>query len=131
MCDLAAELGYPAERDVFACRLKTVLALSDDHLLLVAEAHDAHVCGWIQAHAADFLESGRRVDIVGLVVSRTMRRRGIARSLVAHVEAWAKRIGTDVIGVRSNVQRTESHLFYPALGYRAVKTQIAYRKEIE
>jgi GNAT superfamily N-acetyltransferase len=131
MCALAAELGYPAELEAFAHRVRTILQRPDDHLLLVAQQHDdGTVYGWIQGHAAEFLESGRRADIVGLVVSSAVRRRGVGRALVEQVEVWAKSIGADRIGVRSNVQRIESHLFYPALGYHAVKTQIAYRKEI-
>ena len=130
MCALAAELGYPSDAEAFAHRVRTVLGRPDDHLLLVAQRHDDEsVCGWIQGHVAEFLESGRRADIVGLVISSAIRRRGVGRALVERLEVWAKRIGAESIGVRSNVQRIESHLFYPALGYRAVKTQIAYRKQ--
>jgi hypothetical protein len=46
------------------------------------------------------------------------------------VEDWARAIGCDVVAVRSNINRVESHLFYPALGYESVKTQVAYRKRI-
>ena len=60
-----------------------------------------------------------------------MRRLGIGKLLVGQVEQWAIAIGCDVVAVRSNINRVESHLFYPALGYESVKTQVAYRKRLK
>jgi GNAT superfamily N-acetyltransferase len=129
VAELASELGYPATHDAMRPRLVTILGKSD-HLVLVAICTDNTVAAWIQAHAADLLESGLRVDIVGLVVAQNMRRKGIGRLLVGRVEEWARAIGCGVVAVRSNINRVESHLFYPALGYENVKTQVAYRKRI-
>jgi GNAT superfamily N-acetyltransferase len=129
IAELSSELGYPASGDVMRKRLERILG-RDDHLVLLAVVDDGTVGGWIQAHAAGFLESGLRVDIVGLVVATSLRRNGIGRLLVHEIEQWADRVGADLIGVRSNIQRAESHLFYPALGYAAVKTQVAYRKRL-
>ena len=42
---------------------------------------------------------------------------------VAAAERWAANLPAEFIVVRSNIQRAGSHLFYPALGYAAVKTQ--------
>jgi len=48
--------------------------------------------------------------------------------LVERAEQWAQELGAQTLVVRSNTQRTESHRFYPALGFSNTKTQAVYRK---
>jgi GNAT superfamily N-acetyltransferase len=124
---LSAELGYPVEPSVLRQRLGRILA-RDDQRLLVAELPGGEVCGWLQAHGSDSVETGSRVEIVGLVVSQRRRRCGVGRALVARAEAWAAERSAETIVVRSNAKRIESHAFYPALGYLTWKTQVVYRK---
>jgi len=69
--------------------------------------------------------------LLGLVVDARQRRQGVGRRLVAAVEAWAARRGLELVSVRSNVARAESHPFYERLGYARVKTQHAYRKRLD
>jgi GNAT superfamily N-acetyltransferase len=95
------------------------------------EPDNGKLCGWLQAHASHVIESGFRVEIVGLVVADDARRKGIGRQLVARAEQWATGIGAKTSNVRSNVLRQEAHLFYPSLGYHLKKTQAAYRKELK
>ena len=126
---LSATLGYDAEPAVIAGRLRAILG-SDVDLMIVAEDARRAVIGWLQAHAAHIVESGFRVEITGLIVSPAQRRRGVGRALVDETERWAAAIGAEAIVVRSNVQRVESHAFYPALGYTTRKKQIVYRKTL-
>ncbi|HXQ81642.1 MAG TPA: GNAT family N-acetyltransferase [Opitutaceae bacterium] len=124
---LSGELGYPAEPATVRERLRRILA-RDDQRVIVAELPDGRACAWLQAHFSEALESGPRVEIVGLVVSDGMRRRGVGRSLVAQAESWAAEISADTVVARSNAKRVESHAFYPALGFLPSKTQVVYRK---
>jgi GNAT superfamily N-acetyltransferase len=124
---LSRELGYPEEARAIRDRLRRILS-RDDQRVYVAETEGGAVCGWLQAHSSDVLESGFRVEITGLVVSEKMRRRGVGGSLVARAETWAAEISAGTIVVRSNAKRVESHEFYPALGYLPSKTQVVYRK---
>jgi GNAT superfamily N-acetyltransferase len=124
---LSRELGYPAETKTIRERIGRILP-RDDQRLLVAEGEDGEVLGWLQAHSSDVLESGFRVEIIGMVVSEKVRRKGVGRALVAQAETWATEISAGTIVVRSNSKRVESHLFYPALGYIPSKTQMVYRK---
>ena len=71
---LATELGYPADAGTVARRLARI-AGRDDQLVLVAVVEEM-VVGWIQAHACDVLESGFRVEVVGLIVDAGHRRCG-------------------------------------------------------
>jgi N-acetylglutamate synthase-like GNAT family acetyltransferase len=125
---LVTELGYPSDAGTVAARLARILG-REEHLVLVAEV-EGRVAAWVQAHARDVLESGFRVEIVGLVVSAACRRRGVGRELVRRAEAWAAQLGAPAIFVRSNTQRVESHAFYAALGFVQSKTQAVYRKAL-
>ncbi len=124
---LCSVLGYAAEPAVVAGRLRAILH-ADADLMIVAEDSQRAVVGWLQAHAAHIVESGFRVEITGLVVSPAQRRRGVGRALVAEAERWAGAVAAGAVVVRSDFRRAESHVFYPALGYIATKTQNVYRK---
>lgn len=126
---LSSELGYPASEEVVAQRLGDLLG-RDGEVVLVAELAPGEAVGWIHGSEQRLLESGRRCELLGLVVDRGQRGRGVGRHLVAAVERWAAARGLDLMAVRSNVARTESHPFYERLGYVRVKTQHAYRKRL-
>ncbi len=126
---LTGELGYTADEAASRERLSKLLDRAECHLV-VAEMKGA-VAGWLQAVTGEVLESGFRVEIVGLVVGEKFRRRGVGRALVARAEVWARSLGAPAIVVRSNTLRTESHVFYPALGFESTKTQAVYRKHLD
>ena len=123
---LSEELGYPLGDEVVRSRMAHLMVIPE-HAIIVAEL-DSAVCGWVHVHAHRSLVSGERADIYGLVVSRDVRRRGIGRILMAEAERWARQRGLGLIVLRSNVQRPESHAFYPAIGYEHFRTQAVYRK---
>jgi len=127
VAELATELGYPNEIEAIHRRIRPIG--QTDLLLVVADASDKPV-GFIQAHRVCIIEVGLRVEILGLVVSSTVRRKGIARMLIGEVELWAKKIGAEVVSVRSNTKRAEAHSFYPVMGYKQIKTQAVYEKRI-
>ncbi len=126
---LSSELGYTVDSIMIQSRIKAIRESKSDLLIAAVDSCDV-VIGWMQAHAARVLESGFRVEITGLIVSRAFRRHGIGRALVAKAERWAAGMGADAIVVRSNAKREESHSFYPALGYTCTKSQMVYRKPL-
>lgn len=126
---LSGELGYPVSAAVMRERLARVLTSSADRLL-VCEDEGGAVVGWMQVHAASTVESGLKAEIVGLVVSAMARRAGVGRALVAAARRWAREQSADALVVRSNVQRLESHRFYPAVGFSLVKTQHVYSQDL-
>ncbi len=127
---LSDVLGYPVEPAEFAERLRRTLARKAD-AVFVAEGPKGEVIGWIHAAEQELLESGRRCEIVGLVVDAQHRGAGVGRMLVTAAEAWATGRGLSTIAVRSNIARSEAHPFYERLGYQRVKTQHAYRKRLQ
>lgn len=126
---LAGELGYPADADAMHARLRGLLPLRR-HRIVVAEGGRGELSGWIAVERRFTLESGERIEIVGLVVDAAARGSGVGRRLVASAEQWALVQGFDAIGVRSNVVRAGSHPFYERLGFARVKTQHVYRKAL-
>lgn len=125
---LVVQLGYPSRPGEIEARLARLLA-APAHLVRVAVAEGA-VVAWVHAAEQELFESGRRCEILGLVVDRTRRRGGVGRALVAEVERWAAARGLPEVSVRSNVVREESHPFYERLGYTRAKTQHVYRKAL-
>jgi GNAT superfamily N-acetyltransferase len=123
---LSGQLGYPVASEVLAERVGRTLVRSDQ-LVMVAHVN-GKLCGWLQAHSAEIIESGFRVEIVGLIVDESVRRRGVGRRLVREAENWATSLGAQAVVVRTNIVRAESQMFYSALGYRQTKTQNVYRK---
>jgi len=129
LADLSAILGYPASAAAVADRLAR-LRDREGETVLVADLGSGQVVGWLHGSDQELLESGRRCEILGLVVDPEHRGRGAGRRLVAAVEQWAMDRGIEQMAVRSNILRAESHPFYERLGYARTKTQHAYRKRL-
>lgn len=125
---LAGALGYPVDAGTVKARLEALLPQAGQHV--VVAAGEGALLGWVAAERRLTLESGERVEIVGLVVDAAARRSGVGRALVAEAERWAQAQGFAEIVVRSNVVRAESHPFYRGLGYLCRKTQHVYAKPL-
>lgn len=125
---LAGELGYAASPALMCDRLRALLPRADRRIR-VAEAEGV-VVGWIESERRLTLDSADRVEILGLVVGAGARRRGVGATLVEDAEAWTRGLGIDVLTVRSNVLRDESHPFYEGQGFARSKTQHYYRKAL-
>jgi N-acetylglutamate synthase-like GNAT family acetyltransferase len=122
---LSAQLGYPATIAAFAERLR-LLQSRDTHAVLVHEGEGNRLAGFVGLEQRLMIESGERVEIVGLVVDERARRTGTGRRLIAAAEDWARARGMPELFLRSNVLRAEAHPFYEQLGFLRTKTQHAY-----
>jgi GNAT superfamily N-acetyltransferase len=128
LAGLAEELGYPTPVGDLAARLASLTARSDD-LVLVAEV-DGEVLGWVHARETLSLASAPCALVTGLVVTTRARRMGLGRTLLEHVEGWARARGLGAVRLRSRVQRHDAHAFYLRLGYVETKRQIQFRKPL-
>ncbi len=129
IAELSDNLGYPVSAAKIAGRIERYLERDRD-IVLVAADPNGEVIGWIHGSELDLLETGRRGEILGLVVDVRFRGHGIGRMLVERVETWARNRGLPLLSVRSNIVREESHPFYERLGYAKAKTQHVYRKQL-
>ena len=117
VAELLSELGYPVASDRFGARLERWLADPQRGLFVAAEG--PALLGLASMTATPRLENEYAVaQLVALVVTSTARGRGIGRSLVAHVEAWAREAGCDAVVLTTARDRSAAHALYRGLGYR-------------
>jgi GNAT superfamily N-acetyltransferase len=115
--ELLGELGYPDEVPDVRERLATLTA-RDDAGVLVAVI-DGTVVGAAAYALMDLLERpDPQCRITALVVTEDQRRRGLARALVAAIEAVAIEHGCFALEVTTRPQRTAATRLYLALGFK-------------
>jgi GNAT superfamily N-acetyltransferase len=128
LTSLTAELGYP-EPEAEIRRRFELLAGQPDHRIIVAE-EGGEVVGLMSFHVLDLLYgSGRLGRITAIVVTNSMRGKGLGRLLVEKAEEFAREEGCNVIELTTNNRRLEAHKFYESLGYAA--THKRFTKSLE
>ena len=128
VASLTGQLGYQTTV-VAASDLIVEILQSKSDLALVAEIN-TQVVGWIHAFYAIRLESGRFVEIGGLVVDEQHRSKGIGKILIAAVKQWAGQRQVKNIKVRCNTKRLASHQFYLKAGFTETKEQKIFEIEL-
>ncbi len=128
MAELSGQLGYPATVEQVERRLSQILGDQDQAVFVVETA--GTVVGWIHIAVRHLLETGTQAEIAGLVVDESCRGEGVGRLLMGCAEQWARARGCPQVCVRSNVIRERAHAFYEQLGYRVIKSQKVFRKEL-
>jgi GNAT superfamily N-acetyltransferase len=126
---LCGDLGYPATSEAIDRRLAAI-AGDPDAAVLVAQAQDGAVIGWVHVRTLQLLQRDVCAEICGLVVDAAWRRHGIGGRLMAAAEDWARRRGVGVMRLRSNVIRDDAHRFYRRLGYADSKTSLLFTKTL-
>lgn len=126
---LSGELGYPLTEDDMASRLAKLLPVPE-HFVVVAET-GGDLLGWAAVEIRMQIVSGRKAELMGLVVGANARRMGVGKALVRATENWVREQGFDKMTVRSNAARLESHPFYERLGYERSKTQHVYIRQFD
>ncbi|MFN2450042.1 MAG: GNAT family N-acetyltransferase [Candidatus Baltobacteraceae bacterium] len=127
IAQLCGQLGYNVPLE----HVEHVLALPrPDSALYVAVVPRAGVVGWISVSVRLSLLSGARAEIEGLVVEDEYRGSGTGTLLAAAAESWARRRGCTQVRVASNAVRERAHRFYLRNGYRALKTQTVFGKDL-
>jgi GNAT superfamily N-acetyltransferase len=129
LAGLATQLSYPSTPGQIAARL-TPLIGQEEHAIFVTERDEEGVVGWAHVYVHRGIEMDPRAELAGLVVDERHRGAGVGQALMQAVEAWARECGCGSVGLRSNVIRERAHEFYRRLGYKQVKTQHAFRKEL-
>jgi GNAT superfamily N-acetyltransferase len=126
---LCTQLGYPTTTEEMTARMGVVISAGDRQVFVVEEGD--RLSGWIAIELRTTLETGRKAEIVGLVVDAQARRSGTGKALVEAAERWVRQHGLDAVLVRSNTVRPESHPFYEGIGFVRRKTQHVYSKTLE
>lgn len=119
---LAPEIYRADWQDTELARCWAARLTDPRHLVLVAEA-DGDVAGALWAEIANrpqsaLAQSRRRLHVHQLVVAEPARRRGLARALLAHIEALAAREGYDVVTLDTRAENAAAQAAFARLGYR-------------
>ena len=129
VADLITQLGYPATGQQIAKRFERIDGQS--HQILLVADEEGQAVAWIHVAAHPYLENDDSAEILGFVVAEGHRSRGIGRALVTSAEAWASALGCGMLRVRSRIVRERAHAFYEGNGFRRVKTQHCFEKDIK
>lgn len=129
ICQLSAELGYPASPDAMQRRIEALIQLAD-HSVYIASLR-SEVVGWIHVAIVHHLQDDPRAEIGGLVVGAEVRSSGIGRELLARAEQWASQQGVRSVVVRSRIARESAHRFYLREGYKQTKTSSVFTKMLD
>jgi GNAT superfamily N-acetyltransferase len=125
LAPLFEQLGYPTQPDVIAQRLAAMSAAT----ALVARDGDS-IVAFVTVADREAIVGGRCATIEGLVVDDRYRSRGIGARLLAQAERWSIDRGCTTVVVRSNTKRERAHAFYLREGYRIVKSQYYFEKNV-
>jgi predicted N-acetyltransferase YhbS len=117
LCELLAELGYPATEAEIPGRLRAV-----DNFpcaaAFVATNGFGEVVGLVTTHIFPSIHDNEPVAwLTTLVVLEDARGAGIGSKLVKHVERWAAQNGAKRLSVTSGVHRKATHEFYEKRDY--------------
>ncbi len=119
-------LGYSIEIPDLQENIKAIYKKGG--VVLIFEK-DKNVVGSICVLIDARLAEGIYGEIVSLIVSEESRGHGIGKELVKQAEAWAVK-HVNKIRVRANEIRDSAHSFYEDQGYKEVKTQKIFIKNL-
>lgn len=130
VAELTGQLGYPTPEKEMSDRLAHLIRHPRFGAVLIAEASDGRIVGWLHVSVTPLLEVPLRAEVNGLIIAEGLRSSGSGAKLLQAAEAWAKAKGCTSMSVRSNVVRDRAHAFYLRNGYEHYKTQKAFRKAL-
>lgn len=125
---LSNELGYPSSFKK-VCEILDMVLTHDDHQLFVV-AGDQKLFGYIHLVHSLRLSSEPFIEIAAIVVNETSRNMGIGNALITEAEIWTKHKGFDFIRIRSNIIREDAHQFFYHKGFKKLKSQDVFFKEM-
>lgn len=106
--------------------------LSDNHHFLIGfeDSISKEIVGYLHAEVYDTTYNNTAFNILALAISRKNTRKGIGKKLMQHLELEAKSRGYSFIRFNSGSERENAHSFYDHLGYKKIKTQVKFQKDL-
>ncbi|MGE5526942.1 MAG: aminoglycoside 6'-N-acetyltransferase [Rhodospirillaceae bacterium] len=140
-CVSVAQPGWLALREALwphcsqaehVAEMAQFLAAPDRYAQFVAYADSREAIGFAEASVrTDYVngtESSPVAFLEGLYVAPTHRRRGVARSLVAAVAAWARSRGCREFASDAALENELSHTVHRRLGFAETERVVYFRK---
>jgi N-acetylglutamate synthase-like GNAT family acetyltransferase len=126
---LASQLGYPVPEREMLKRFESVWEKKKQHVF-VAETSGT-IIGWLEVFRHGSILNWNEAEVGALIVEEAARHAGIGGKLMDRAEEWAREHHCIAVCLRSNIVRLESHKFYERIGYKIIKTQRVFRKELD
>ena len=108
------------------------LARPERWLSLVARTEDGTAIGFAQASIRHDYVNGCNTSpagfLEGIYVDPSQRRTGLARNLVAAVEAWVRQQGCSELASDAALDNNESHAMHGGLGFVETQRVVYFRK---
>lgn len=122
-------LGYAVNEKDIRDRVKNIIGHSE-HAIFVAEYRDKEIVGYVHVHISMMMHMELQAELGGFVVKDKYRNLGIGSLLIKQAEEWAKEHQCHYVYLRSRTSRDTAHIFYQSRGYSNIKTQYAFRKQL-
>lgn len=129
MARLSGHLGYPCTTEEMIPRLRRILESKVDWVWVASIPEG--LIGWVQCTEMDRLESGKFLEITGLVIDEAHRSNGVGAGLIHQSKTIAGHCGLKRIVVRANVVRLHAHRFYRKQGFKDIKQQQVLQLDLE
>jgi aminoglycoside 6'-N-acetyltransferase I len=110
-----------------------ILDHADTQLVLVADAGDGRLAGFLEASIRPFVEDCESDNVgylEGWFVDPEYRRRGIGRALVTAAENWARSRGMTEMASDAEIGNDPSLAAHTRLGYEETSRLVHLRKEL-
>lgn len=120
-------LGYPCRSELVAKRLRD---LDTEKQKVFVAVEDNSVAGFVHAELFQALYYEDLLNILGLAVRKSSRRKGCGTRLMEAAELWATEMNCTAVRLNSSSCRTEAHRFYEKLGYKNTKSQKRFIKAL-
>lgn len=130
---LRRQLWDATASDDHQAEMLDILDHPETQLVLVAEAGDGQLAGFLEASIRPFVEdcdSDNVGYLEGWFVDADYRRLGIGRALVAAAEAWARSHGAVEMASDAEIGNEESLAAHSRLGYAETSRLVHLRKEL-
>ncbi|HEV2017006.1 MAG TPA: GNAT family N-acetyltransferase [Gemmatimonadaceae bacterium] len=128
LCELLAQLGYPASVSEIPARLSAVATFPRAAVFVATNGY-GEVVGLVTTHILPSIHDNEPVAwLTTLVVLEDARGAGIGSALVKHVEQWATRNGARRLSVTSGMHRKATHEFYEKRDYE--NTGLRFTKKL-
>jgi GNAT superfamily N-acetyltransferase len=116
--------GFETTEEKISAHLNRIDRL-DNAEVFVAEL-DGKVAGRVFVTEHITLGSEPFAEVHALVVNENYRRLGIGKALIEKAVEWSREKGFGILRLRTNANRPEANVFYPAIGFNLDKVQNVY-----
>lgn len=126
--ELCRQLGYDNELPALHVRYLQLGRLPEHGLFVTEEKGE--VVGFLHLRDSISFIRESNLEVVAIVVENRRRGKGYGKELLAFAQKKAKEKGYGTVFLSSRDSRTDSHRFYEAQGFSAVKKSFGFQKDL-